>query len=108
MVNSNGALTEFIKDSRVLLDFSRCSVMATKYKDDYFNFRYYSIQLVNLEKKMMQSEDDVVAAVFQSAIEKYYDGIGMLDAVEQAIEDIKTETGEDPKEKVLKAIKRGD
>jgi hypothetical protein len=102
--NNNGLLTEFINDSKELLDFTRCAVVATRYKENQFDFRNYSRKVINMEKRMKADKDDVVTQVFKMAIEKYFDGTNIKDAVNGAMKDIEEEIGVNPRELVIAAI----
>lgn len=104
----NVSLNEFITKSKELLDFTRCSVLVTKYKEDKFDFRDYSIKLISLEKKIMSKNDDVVALVFKIATDKYFDGTNIKEAVSQAIDEVEILTGRTPKDDVIKVINGGD
>ena len=97
-------LIEFLVESKSLLDFTRCICMVTQYKEDKFNFKYYSNQLGEFEKKM--NSDDLVAKVFTLATDKYFDGVNIADAVEAAINEIQRETGQDPRELLRKLVQK--
>lgn len=97
-------IREFIEDSKALLDFSRCAAMVTRYKENVFNFRHYSQQIGELEKKM--KSEDITAMVLNLAVEKYFNGTNASDAISAAIKDIHEVTGEDPRETVLKILER--
>lgn len=97
-------LKGFIADSKALLDFSRCAAMATKYKEDVFNFRYYSYQIGVLEKKM--KSEDIAARVLNLSVEKYFNGTNAAEAIEAAIKEIHEETGNDPRGLVIEILER--
>lgn len=97
-------LTEFLEESKSLLDFTRCICMVTQYKENKFNFRYYSNQLGEFEKKM--KSDDLVAKVFTLATDKYFDGVNIAEAVEAAINEIHQETGQDPRGLLRKLVQK--
>lgn len=97
-------LTAFIKDSKELLDFSRCAIMATKYKEDVFNFRHYSQQAIELEKNMNSKE--ILDMVLTKAVDIYFDGTNASDAISAAIKEVQEKTGLDPRELILKSIDR--
>lgn len=97
-------LSEFLKDSKLLLNFSRCAIMATKYKEDVFNFRHYSQQAIELEKKMNSKE--ILDMVLTKAVDVYFDGTNAYEAMNTAIEKVREETGQDPREIFLKSMDR--
>lgn len=97
-------LTEFFEESKSLLDFTRCICMVTQYKEDKFNFKYYSNQLGEFGKKM--KSDDLVAKVFTLATDKYFDGVNIADAVKAAINEVQRETGQDPRELLRKLVQK--
>lgn len=103
--NNNGLLSELIKSSKELVDFTRCTVVVTKYKEKNFDFRNYSRMVINMEKRMKADKDDVVTQVFKMAIEKYFDGTNIKDAVDGAMKDIEEEIGVNPRELVIAAIR---
>ena len=96
--------SEFLKDSKTLLDFSRRAIIATKYKEGVFNFRHYSQQVVELEKKMNSKE--ILDMVLTKTINGYFDGTNAYEALNIAIEKVREETGQDPREVILKSIDR--
>lgn len=105
MKSNNNGLSEFINDSKKLLDFTRCTVVATRYKENKFDFRGYSRKVANMEKRMKADKDDAVAQVFKIAQIKYFDGTNIKDAIEAAIKDVEKEIGINPRELVIAAIR---
>lgn len=103
MASNTGALTELIADSKELLNFTRCSTAVTKYGEQQFDFRNYSIRLINMEKRM-ELKDDIVARVFKIAIDRYFNGINIKEAVDLAIEDVEKEIGVNPRELLMQTI----
>lgn len=104
MASNTGALTEIIAESKELLNFTRCSTAVTKYSEKQFDFRNYSRNLINMEKRMNADKDDVVAQVFKIAIDRYFDGTNIKEAVDLAIEDVEKEIGVNPRELIMETI----
>lgn len=102
--NNNGLLSEFIKSSKELVDFSRCTVAVTKYKENQFDFRNYSRKVIDLEKKM--ESKDLLDKTLTLAVNKYFNGINASEALNEAAKEIYEETGQDPREIFIQAVKR--
>ncbi len=103
MKSNNNGLSEFINDSKKLLDFTRCTVIATKYKENQFDFRNYSRKVIDLENKM--DSKDLLDKTLTLAVNKYFNGINASEALNEAAKEIYEETGQDPRELFLQAIK---
>lgn len=104
MKSNNNGLSEFINDSKKLLDFTRCTVVATKYKENQFNFRNYSRKVIDLEKKM--ESKDLLDKTLTLAVNKYFNGTNANEALNEAAKEIYEETGQDPRELFIQAVKR--
>lgn len=104
MKSNNNELSEFINDSKKLLDFTRCAVVATRYKENKFDFRNYSRKVISLEKKM--ESKDLLDKTLTLAVNKYFNGINASEALNEAAKEIYEETGQDPRELFIQAIKR--
>lgn len=103
MKSNNNGLSEFINDSKKLLDFTRCTVVATKYKENQFDFRNYSRKVIDLENKM--DSKDLLDKTLTLAVNKYFNGINASEALNEAAKEIYEETGQDPREIFIQAIK---
>lgn len=103
MKSNNNGLSEFINDSKKLLDFTRCTVIVTKYKENQFDFRNYSRKVIDLENKM--DSKDLLDKTLTLAVNKYFNGINASEALNEAAKEIYEETGQDPRELFLQAIK---
>lgn len=104
MKSNNNGLSEFINDSKKLLDFTRCTVIATKYKENQFDFRNYSRKVIDLENKM--ESKNLLDKTLTLAVNKYFNGINASEALNEAAKEIYEETGQDPREIFIQAIKR--
>lgn len=104
MKSNNNGLSEFINDSKKLLDFTRCTVVATKYKENQFDFRNYSRKVIDLENKM--ESKNLLDKTLTLAVNKYFNGINASEALNEAAKEIYEETGQDPREIFIQAIKR--
>jgi len=104
MKSNNNGLSEFINDSKKLLDFTRCTVVATKYKENQFDFRNYSRKVIDLENKM--DSKDLLDKTLTLAVNKYFNGINADEALNEAAKEIYEETGQDPRDLFIQAIKR--
>lgn len=95
-------LSEFLKVSKELLDFTRCVTIVTKYKEKEFNYRYYSQEVVTMQKKM--NSKNITDMVLNKTVDIYFDGTNAADALLKAIKEVTKETGIDPTEDIKKII----
>lgn len=93
-------LSEFIKISKELIDFNRCVTLVTKYKENVFNYRHYSQELIEIEKKMKSK--NIIDMFLNKTIDIYFDGNNAAEAIEKAIVEIKEVTGHDTREEIKK------
>lgn len=99
-------LRRFLNDTKELIDFTDKACMVTQYKNKDFNRRHYRVQINAIERQL--NSTDILAMVFIKATDNYFDNddLSMKEAINASIEDIKKETGQDPRELVLKAIRK--